>query len=317
MARKLVLFLFLLAIFFGLVSLTFALEKVKLGSSVKVAVVFYLPILTAEEQGFWKENGLEVEWVPFGGGPPHMHALAAGAINIGLVANDLPMMAAERGLPVIMVADLVKQPRLLWVRTNSPYRHPRDLKGARVGVSALGGAEHSYGRIILAAHGLEKDVRFVGSGGIPQTMAGMKVGVFDAMVLAVGTVVGLKVEGIIREIASSDDHLPKPWVEHAVLARKDFARTKPELVRKILKATIQATDFVRKNPGWATNKIKGFQGISEEAAKIVYDNVQFTATGKLERKAVENVRRVLIEYGILTEKTPPVDDLFTNEYLSS
>ena len=204
----------------------------------------------------------------------------------------------------------------MWVRADSPYRNPRDLRGVKIGVSALGGAEQSYARIIVAAHGMEKDVRFVGSGGIPQTLAGMRVGAIDVAVLSMGSAIRLKVDGIIREIASSHDYLPKPWFDHVVFARKDFAQSKPEVVKKALKATIQAADFLRKNPGWAVSKIREFQGIPEEAAKVVYDNMQFTESGKLDRKAVENVRKVLIEYGILTEKTPPVDELFTNEYLS-
>ena len=62
--------------------------------------------------------------------------------------------------------------------------------------------------------------------------------------------------------------------------------------------------------------MKSFQGVSEEAAKVLYGDTTFTTTGKIDRKAVENARKVYVQYGVLTEKAPAVDDFFTNEYLS-
>src|SRR3990172_4897564 len=56
-------------------------EKIKFATAVKLFPVFYLPVLAAEERGYWKEEDLEVEWVPFAGGHPMNQAIAAGAID--------------------------------------------------------------------------------------------------------------------------------------------------------------------------------------------------------------------------------------------
>ncbi len=45
-----------------------AIERLKFGTSIKATQAFYLPILSAQEKGFWEERGLEVEGVPFKGG---------------------------------------------------------------------------------------------------------------------------------------------------------------------------------------------------------------------------------------------------------
>ena len=316
MTRKLLFFLFLAVLLVGLVTPIFALERVKLGSSIRLAAHFFLPPMAGEERGFWKENGLEVEWVPFAGTVPQMNAVAARAINIGLATVTDPPMAAERGLPVIMVMELLPSQAInIWVRADSPYRRVEDLKGARVAATTLGGPMHAFGRIMVAAHKIEKDVRFVGAGGVPQMLAGIRAGAFEAIINTFGTTVGLKLEGIVRDIATLGDYLPKPWTDQVVFARKDFAQSKPDVVRKMLKAMLQSFDFMRENPRWTIDKLKSFQGVSEQAAKLVYDKNKFTITGKIDRKAVENVRKVLIEYGILTDKVPAVDELFTNEYL--
>lgn len=316
MPRK-IFFLVSVAFFcFGPVSTGMAIEKVAFSSSVKVYPGYYLPVVTAEEKGFWKANDLDVEWVAFASSVAQMHAVSAGANSIGSVASLAPIQMAERGLPVTTVAELVPyDPFILWVRSDGPYRHPRDLKGARIGVTRLGATSHAFGRIVAKAYGLEKDVKFAATGGVPETVAAIKVGGVDMVLYPVSVVIGPKVEGLIREIASMADYLPKPWPEHVIFARKDYAKSKPEAVRRVIKAHVQAADFIRKNPRFAMDKIKSFQGISEPAAKTIYDGLGFTVTGRLDRKGIENQRNIFIEYGILTEKTPAVDDLFTNEYV--
>ncbi len=317
MAKRFSIFLILVLFFPALVSPIFALDKVKLGSAVKMVAYYYLPPLAAEEKGFWKENGLDVEWVPFGSGAIQMRAAASGTLNVGMVATATMITAAGGGVPVVMVSELVSSQGFnIWVRADSPHRHPRDLKGTRVAVTSLGGMMHALGRIIVKTHEMEKEVRFVGAGGTIEQVAGLRAGAFDATINTFGTMVGLKLAGIVRDIASASDYLPKPWFEQVVFARKDFGRTRPEVVRKILKATLQSLDFIGKNPRWAIDKMKSFQGLSEEAAKLVYDDTKFTITGKIDRRAAENVRKLFIEYGVITDKAPPVDELFTNEYFS-
>lgn len=316
MVRKFFFSSFLAAAFFSLVLPILALEKVRLGSSVRMVAHYYLPPLTAEEKGFWQQNGLEVEWIPFAAAPAQMRAIAAGALDMGMSGSDGPLTAAERGLRVIIVSELASPPKVgVWVTADSRYQNVRDLQGAKIGVSALGGYLHALGRIIVAGHGVEKEVRFVGSGGIPQSQAALRVGSLNAIVSNITALANLKVEGKVREIGSLGDFLPQPWVDQVVFAGKDFARSKPDIAKNTLRAMLQSFDFIRKNPRWAVDKMKSFTGLSEEAARLIYDATHFATTGKLDRNAVENVRTVLIKYGVLTEKAPAADDLFTNDYL--
>lgn len=316
MSKKLSLFLCMVILYTGLVSPLFALEKVKLGSSVKLSPAFYLPVLAAEEKGFWKANGLEVEWVPFKGGTAQMRAVAAGAISIALSGSDQPMLASERGLPLIMVSDLCPSyPIYIYVKADSPYRHMRDLKGKRIGLPTKLGIPHTYARIMTSAFGIEKEVRFVATGGVRETIAGLRVNAYEAVSQPLTTMARLKAKGGLRSLASSADHLPKPWTDLVVFARKDFTKSKPAVVRQTLKGLLQSVNFIQKDPRWAVEKMKSFSRFPEKAAKLVQEDFQFTTDGRLDQKAVENLRTTLIKYGVLTEKAPPADKLFTNQYL--
>ena len=62
---------------------------------------------------------------------------------------------------------------------------------------------------------------------------------------------------------------------------------------------------------WAIDKIKAEQGFSEEAARLTYESIEWSPTGVVDRKGLENVIKSLTEFGMVAaEKIPPVDELF-------
>src|SRR3972149_1156428 len=91
---------FILALLFPHISP--GVEKLKFGTSIRTYPPYYLPVMAAEEKGFWKENGLEVEWTPFRGGGPFMQALAAGALKIGYTAAATAFQAGAGGVAVVI-----------------------------------------------------------------------------------------------------------------------------------------------------------------------------------------------------------------------
>src|SRR3989304_1053578 len=97
MARRLLSFGVSVVLFFGLVSPTFALEKIKFATSVKLFPPYYLAVLAAQEKGIFGQNGLEAEWVSFEGGGPFMRALVARAIFVGYAGTADAIHAASRG----------------------------------------------------------------------------------------------------------------------------------------------------------------------------------------------------------------------------
>src|SRR3990172_8518126 len=80
----------------GLPSSSLGLEKIKIASSVKLSPMYNLPFETAQEQGFWKQNGLEAELVTFEGGAKYYQGLMARAVQVGMTmaAGDLQARAS-------------------------------------------------------------------------------------------------------------------------------------------------------------------------------------------------------------------------------
>lgn len=305
-------FLFLMVAQGVLVELL-AQEKLKYGTGVKLAPYFYLPPLAGEEKGFWKQNGLEVEWVPFAAGSAMYQGFAAGSINIGAAGSTTHLQGVAGGVPAIIVASLVlKEEFILVVRADSSVRDPKGLKGAKVGLSRFGSSPHIYGQIAFKALGMERDTKFVTVGGIPQAMAALKTGAVDGFINAVTILAGLLVGGEARQLMSVSRYLPEDWVDMVIAGRVDFLKARPDTARRMVKAFFQIVDFLEKNPEWAMEKMKAMQGYSEAVGRVALKGWIFSKDGKISRSAMENVRSTVIEYGIVPkDKTPPVEELFT------
>lgn len=307
-----------LAIFMVAVNLN-AAEKMKVGTGVKLSSAYYLPMLAADQGGTWKQNGLDGEWVPFRGSSDMLRAVAGGTLNVAITTAASGMQSASRGVPLIIVSNLYPRDEFFfWVRPESRFKEPKDLKGAKIGTARFGGTVHAYDLAVAKSLGLEKDIRIVSTGGISEGLAMMKTGVVDVENQPLDIMIELKLKGEVREFLKVHDYLPKEWVDHVVLAQTDFSKKEPETVKRVVKAILQGVDYIRKEPAWAMAKMREMSGFSVEASRIIYERHLglFTRDGKIETKALENVKNFLIEYNIVAkDKALPVDKLYTAEFL--
>lgn len=290
--------------------------KIKFATAVKLFPVFYLPVLAAEERGYWKEEDLEVEWVPFAGGHPMNQAIAAGAIKTGFIhpGSQLPVVAG--GVPVVLTARLYdNEDYFIWVPADSRIKKPQDLKGARIGVSSLGGTAHAWGRAVAKQLGLEKEIKFVSTGGIAPTQAALKTGAIDGSMNPLTIMVNFKLKGELREILSVDDFRPKEWAGYSTFAVADLIKKNPAAVKSIVKAVFKSITYLEKNPPWAIEKMKEISGYSQEAAELVVATLDFAKVCPIDAKGLENVKNFMVEYKIVApERLPPLDKLYSKEF---
>jgi NitT/TauT family transport system substrate-binding protein len=107
-----------------------------------VAVEEGAPAYYAQERGFYKQAGLNVELTLFSNGAAVAQAVVAGALDVGMTNSGSMSLAHERGLPIALIAccGLYTQASPLChvsVGKNSGIRTAKDLAGKTVGISAL------------------------------------------------------------------------------------------------------------------------------------------------------------------------------------
>src|SRR3954469_6403608 len=84
-------------------------------------------------KGFYREAGLDVEILPGGPGAGIKLKVAKGEADFGLNRSDDLILAASRGLPVMIVmAALQHDPQALLLHEESPVKTFRDLAGRTV-----------------------------------------------------------------------------------------------------------------------------------------------------------------------------------------
>lgn len=244
------------------------------------------------------------------------NAIVAGSIMIALDTATGHLPAMTRGLPTLIVSDLQRSEGVaLWVLAGSTIKGPADLKGARVSVSAIGSAPHFYALLATRSLGIDKDLKFVGTRGIPEMLAALKTKAVEAVASYQFPIMELWVKGEVRPVLQIEEYLPKQWLAHVIIVRRDFIKSKGTEVRAVVKALLKANSFISREPVWAMEKMKELQSYSVEAAKRAYDSLRFSPDGKVNLQAVENVKNFLVDYGVITrEKAPPVEELYTREF---
>ena len=295
-----------------------AQEKLKIGSSVRLSPFYYLPIKAAQEKGYFKKRGLDVEWVPSNSGSDLERAYAASAIKIGLSSAGADIIGITRGVPISVIATLLPSDDFaIWASAKGKIKKPEDLKGAKIGVSRFGGLEHSYAQLAASHLGLSKDVQYVSTGGINESLAALISGSIDAVVLPVSNLVKLELEGKVREIVPIKEYVPKPSISFTISARKDFISKEPKTVKNVVEAILEANRFIMSEQGkaWALKTIEEQQHFSEKGAEVTYKTLDFSKDGKLQKAAIDNVIKFLVDFKILKTDKPPtasqiIDDQF-------
>jgi NitT/TauT family transport system substrate-binding protein len=150
----------------------------------KVSIGYYpgalisMPVMVANEQKFFEQNGLAAELVPVASGPAMTSAVASGSVTFVNNSWDNLILAVDKGLPVRAVTgSTVKVPFALIARSGIAVPHlaegypavVKDLVGKNWGVLALGVSVHFMAQTILTDAGYKSsDVTFLAVG-LPNT----------------------------------------------------------------------------------------------------------------------------------------------------
>ena len=85
-------------------SSVFAQEKMLFPVSASTKSAGYMPLWVALKQGFFSQQGLDVQLVVIRGSDKATQALVGGSVNVSVSAPDAPMTAMDRGLDTVIVA---------------------------------------------------------------------------------------------------------------------------------------------------------------------------------------------------------------------
>jgi len=211
----------------------------------------------AAENGWWEEDlseyGIErVEMAEFPTGPPEMHAMLAGDLDIAYVGTSPPIAAMYEGLNAKIVAGVQSQGSALIVRPELAEEYeengPIALKGKTIATFPPGSIQHTVISKWLLEHEIdpETDVDMLAMGPSDAVTA-IGAGVVDAVFLPSPSpaIITKEGNGVVVEWSGS------MWPNHAcccIVASEKMIREHPEIVEQMIKTHIRATEYAKEHP---------------------------------------------------------------------
>lgn len=232
------------------------LEKTKVSIAVSGKATFYnLPLTIAEQLGYFKAEGLVVDVSDFPGGSQALAAVEGGSADVVSGAYEHTITVQARGQHFQAFVLQGRAPAIalgISVKTMPRYRTMTDLKGKKIGVSALESSTHQVAQLIVSRAGLKPDdVKYVGVGTSADALAAFRTGQIDALSTVDPVMTLLEQRGEIRIIADTRTLKGSAEVFGGVMpagclyAPRDFVKNNPHTVQALTNAIVHSLKWLQ------------------------------------------------------------------------
>jgi len=204
----------------------------------------------ARAQGFFKQEGLDIEILYTEGGASTLTPVVAGSLDIAMTNGTLGVIAAfAKGMPVkIISAEATGAPDAFWyARPESGIRSIKDTSGKTVAFSSPGS---STNLIILQLVNQEKATpKLVATGGAPATLTQVMSGQIDVGWSVPPFVLQHLAEGRLQIIArGSDVAAIKDQTIRVNVANANALKEKRDAFVRYVRALSRAIDWAYADP---------------------------------------------------------------------
>ena len=245
----------LLAFAFALGASAQAPEKKKITIAVGGKTLFYyLPLSVAEQKGFFKDEGLEVEIPDFPGGAKALQALVGGSADLVSGAYEHTINMAAKHQPIKAVVLQQKYSAIVLVMPKDKaqsYNGGKGLKGLKVGVTAPGSSTNMFVSNLLVKAGLKPtDVSIIGVGAGAGAVAAMEKGEIDALANLDPVVTQLEATG--KFVAVVDTRTAQgmkevyggDYMASVIYTTDSYIKENPNTVQAVVNAMVRADKWL-------------------------------------------------------------------------
>jgi len=268
------------------------------------------PIFTAYEKGFFKEEGLDVEFVRCEWAT-YKDALALGQFDITHHLVMYFLKPLEQGLDVKFTGGIHRGCLRLQAGINSPIKTVEDLRGKRIGVPGMGTPPFIFANRVLGARGIDPGKEITWRV-FPAGELGLALdrGEVDAVADSepIGTL--LLAGGKVRSIA--DQVKDAPYSEEyccAVIVNGKYLSKNPKAVAGATRAMLKGAKWVQANPVAAAklSAEKKYIASTPELNAIAISNINYIPSVMGAKNAVDSAAAEMKRAGMLSPSTDPAE----------
>ncbi len=292
-----------------------AAETLSVGKAVAEAFSF-VPLDIGIRNGFFKQNGIDVDEISFTGDAKMQQAMAADSLDIALGSG--PAMAfIAKGSPVKAVAAMAGAPLLLTlvVLPNGP-KTVADLKGKKVSVSTVGSLTYWLVSETSRQQGWGPDgIDIASMGATAPQIAALQRGDIDGMVTDMSTALELEQLGKARILMRFGD-IVKDFHIHVIFATDKLIAGRPDAIRGFLKGWFQTIAFMRANKAATVDIAMQVMSKDADITSRTYDELMpmFSDDGRFNLKALDTLAKSYVDLKVLPQAPDP-KTLYTEAFL--
>jgi NitT/TauT family transport system substrate-binding protein len=308
------------------------------GQTVRIAIggqtqLVYLPTTLAQELGFYRDEGLNVELEDFAGGSKALQALMGGSADVVSGFYDHTIQMQAEGRDVVSFVSMLRFPGLVLVtspQAADAVTKIADLSGRIAGVTTAGSSSQLLFTYLLHRNGIAADaVSVTAIGNAATAVAAIEHGRVDAGMMTdpaftlllrrnprVRVLADLRhAEGVKREFGSDT------YPASVLYAKGDWIRANRETARRLARAIVRTLDWMQMHSpqNIADKTPAGFRG---DDPALYVDALKssmpmFSPDGRMAADGAESVR-ALLAASMDTVRNAKIDvaKTYTNEFVN-
>ncbi|MBN1450006.1 MAG: ABC transporter substrate-binding protein [Anaerolineales bacterium] len=280
----------------------------------------FAPLYVSVEKGYFREAGIEIEF-DYSFETDAVALVGADELQFAVVSGEQVLLARAQGLPVAYVAAWYQQyPVAVVSKAEQGILTPADLKGKKIGLPGLYGANYIGLEALLFSAGLSDADVTLDSIGFNQVEALATDQEQAVSVYAANEPVQLRAQGYeVNEIRVAD-HVQ--LASNGLITNEKTIAANPELVERIVSAFLKGMADVIANPDEAYELSKAHIPNLAEADEAVQKEVlarsielwKAERLGFSDAQSWQNMQDTLLKMGLL-DKALELDKAFTNEFV--
>lgn len=311
-----------LALAVGTTSVVQAEQKVTYLLPAPAFLPAFGPWMLAKGKGYYAEEGLDVEFVSAKGGVDVAKQVGAGNAVIGGGIGDTPLIVRANGIPVKAVAVLGGGSlMILATDKDAGIDTVEALKGRTVTTMSYQDTTFYALLGMLASVGLTRNDIDAQAAGPANTWKLFIAGEADAMAAVPDWIAIARAQGKNMNLFPADDHFRS--MAQAIIAADDTIAEQPELIGKLVRATLRGMKDIMADPAAASvdyvkavpqheGKEKAMEAVFRLYNKYVYPGQ--STLGAMDEARLAALQEFYVTQGIVREAVP-VEDLYTNRFV--
>ena len=268
----------------------------------------------AYEAGFFKQNGLDVEFIFIEGGPRAVRALTSGEVPFALVAGAPVLQSNLQGSSAVILAGFMNTMDYQFV-VDKKISRPEQLKGTTVAVSQSGSSSDFATRYMLQQYGLEpgKDVTILEIGSQPARFSALGSGKIQGVMVAIPLTLTAKKMGF--NILVDLQMLGLEYQYTALATTREFIKARPDIVRAVVKSSVEAIHYLKTHRQETLEILRKYMRINDTDALV--EAYEQSGLNLIPEKPYPTLRGIQLMLGELGAKDPKAKAAKPEQFVDS